>query len=78
MEQKKNPTKDLNRKRGLYFVIGLVLLLALLYMALEWKSPFDDGGYDLDEPIEDAQHGNDSTIILKTKATKNDTTFNRP
>lgn len=47
MRPKKNPKKDLNLKRGLYFVIGLLLILVLIYFALEWKTSEDDGGYDL-------------------------------
>lgn len=73
MKSKKNSTKDLNRKPDLYFIIVLVVLLALLYLALEWRTPFDDGGYDMDEPIEDAQQPADSVVILRTKATNDDT-----
>ena len=47
MKAKKNPKKDLNLKRGLYFVIGLLFLLALIYIALEWKTISDNDGYDL-------------------------------
>jgi protein TonB len=47
MKLKKNPKKDLNLKRGLYFVIGLLFLLALIYIALEWKTISDNDGYDL-------------------------------
>ena len=47
MRLKKNPKKDLNLKRGLYFVIGLLFLLALIYIALEWKTISDNDGYDL-------------------------------
>lgn len=47
MKLKKNPQKDLNLKRGLYFVIGLLFLLALIYIALEWKTISDNDGYDL-------------------------------
>lgn len=73
MDSKKNLTKDLNRKRSLYFVLVLVLLLLLIYIALEWKTPFDNGGYDLNDPIEESKHGKDSAVILKTKAIKFDT-----
>lgn len=41
MELKKNPKKDLNKNRGLYFVSGLALIMMLAYVALEWKS-YDD------------------------------------
>lgn len=38
MELKKNPKKDLNRNSGMYFATGLLLVLMLSYVALEWKS----------------------------------------
>jgi protein TonB len=38
MDAKKNPKKDLSRNSQLYFAIGLVLILALTYIALEWKT----------------------------------------
>ncbi len=38
MELKKNPKKDLNRNSGMYFVMGLFLVLMLTFIALEWKS----------------------------------------
>ena len=38
MRPKKNPQKDLNKKSGTFFVIGLLLVLAMVYTALEWKS----------------------------------------
>lgn len=47
MKIKKNPKKDLNLKRGLYFVIGLLLVLALIYIALEWKTIDDNEGFDV-------------------------------
>ncbi|GAB5475780.1 MAG: hypothetical protein Mars2KO_38790 [Maribacter sp.] len=43
MELKKNPKKDLNRNSGMYFAMGLFLVLILTYVALEWKSFY---GYD--------------------------------
>lgn len=38
MQVKKNPHADLNRNSGLYFVIGLSLVLFLTWRALEYKS----------------------------------------
>ncbi len=38
MKPKKNPKVDLNRKSGLFFVIGLTLVLMLTWWALEYKS----------------------------------------
>ena len=37
MEIKKNPKKDLNPKSGLHFAVGMLLVLMLTYVALEWK-----------------------------------------
>ncbi|APQ16641.1 energy transducer TonB [Maribacter hydrothermalis] len=45
MEPKKNPQKDLNRKSSMYFVFGLLLVLAMVFVALEWKT-FDKIQYD--------------------------------
>jgi protein TonB len=45
MRPKKNPQKDLNKKSGLFFVVGLLLVLGMVYTALEWKS-FDRIKYD--------------------------------
>lgn len=38
MQVKKNPQADLNRNSGLYFVIGLTIVLFATWRALEWKS----------------------------------------
>ena len=37
MEPKKNPKADLTRNSGLYFAIGLALVLLITWQALEWK-----------------------------------------
>ena len=41
MEIKKNPSKDLTKKSGLFFNIGLCISLGLVIAAFEWKS-YDD------------------------------------
>lgn len=38
MELKKNPQHDLSKKRGFYFEIGLLISLAAVLIAFEWKS----------------------------------------
>jgi protein TonB len=38
MKLKKNPNKDINKRSGVYFAIGLVIVMLLSYMALEWKT----------------------------------------
>ncbi|WP_405395508.1 energy transducer TonB [Maribacter sp. Asnod2-G09] len=51
MRPKKNPQKDLNKKSGMFFVIGLLLVLGMVYTALEWKS--FDPIYDIDVAMND-------------------------
>lgn len=38
MRSKKNPRSDINRNRSTYFLLGLMLVLLLTYLALEWKT----------------------------------------
>lgn len=38
MKLKKNPSKDINKRSGVYFAIGLVTVMLLSYEALEWKT----------------------------------------
>ncbi len=56
MESKKTPSADLNRKTGLHLSIGLVISLALITLAFEWKSYDDQSLVDLgvvDDDFED-------------------------
>ena len=53
MELKKNPKADLTRNSGLYFVIGLVLVMALSYIAFEWKTYDDENNFDYTMNVED-------------------------
>ncbi|GGW29678.1 energy transducer TonB [Arenibacter certesii] len=53
MELKKNPKADLTRNSGLYFVIGLVAVLALTWVAFEWKTYDDDNNFDYTMNVED-------------------------
>lgn len=39
METKKKEHLKLEKHSGLYFVIGMALVLSLIYIALEWKTP---------------------------------------
>ncbi|MRX65829.1 energy transducer TonB [Maribacter sp. RZ05] len=38
MKPKKYPQRDLNKNSGLYFVIGLIMVMVLTYVAFEWKT----------------------------------------
>lgn len=54
MEQKKTPQADLEQQRTTGFLLGLVLVLALFFVALEWNSvPSSDdmATLDLDELV---------------------------
>lgn len=52
MEVKKNPKKDLNRNSGMYFIAGLAMVLALTYVALEWKTFYGNKLYDVSQNVE--------------------------
>jgi protein TonB len=55
MEQKKAPRADIDRLRTTGFLLGLVFVLAVSYVALEWNStPSDDGIPPLD--LEELMH----------------------
>lgn len=47
MELKKNPKKDINKRSGVYFAFGLVLVMLLAYVALEWKTYEPESIYDV-------------------------------
>ena len=57
MEPKKNPKADLGRRSVLFFQIGLILILALTYGAIEWKTyekkAIDIGQLDMDDVLEE-------------------------
>lgn len=53
MELKKNAKKDLTRNSGIYFAIGLFLVMALTYAALEWKSFYDTVDYQFTMNVEE-------------------------
>ncbi|WP_339841221.1 energy transducer TonB [uncultured Maribacter sp.] len=46
MKPKKNPQKDLNKNSTTYFVFGLLLVLSMVYVALEWKTFEPEINYD--------------------------------
>lgn len=60
MELKKNPKKDINNRSGVYFAIGLVAVMLLAYVALEWKTyeKSDSYAHELSTPddIIDEEH----------------------
>ncbi|MGF1559885.1 MAG: energy transducer TonB [Flavobacteriaceae bacterium] len=52
MIPKKNAQNDLTRNSGVYFAIGLFLVMALTYVALEWKSFYENDFQKIGQPIE--------------------------
>ena len=46
MEKKKNPHVNLEKKKGMYFQLGLVVTLVAVIIAFEWKS-YDNIDYNL-------------------------------
>ena len=53
MEEKKSNKADLNRNSGLYFVLGLALVMLLVWGALEWKTYEEANDYDISLNVED-------------------------
>ncbi len=53
MEPKKNPKADLTKNSGLYFVIGLAVVMALVWGAFEWKTYDKADDYDISLNVED-------------------------
>ena len=54
MQVKKNPQADLNRNSGLYFVMGLAVVLFITWRALEYKTyPKDDTVADMVLAVEE-------------------------
>ena len=46
MEQKKTQRADIDQRRTTGFLLGLIFVLSLFYVSLEWNS--DDSGYNVD------------------------------
>lgn len=68
MQVKKNPKVDLNRNSGLYFVIGLTLVLFLTWRALEYKSyPKDTTIKEIAEAVDDLKEDVPITEMVKTQ-----------
>ena len=53
MEIKKSPKADLRKNSGLYFVLGLALVMGLVYLALEWKTYDEASNYDISMDVEE-------------------------
>lgn len=53
MELKKSPKADLRKNSGLYFVLGLAVVMALVYIAFEWKTYDEANKYDISMDVED-------------------------
>ncbi|MDT8414741.1 MAG: energy transducer TonB [Flavobacteriaceae bacterium] len=57
MEPKKNPKVDLTRRSGLFFQVGLVAVLLITWIMIEWKSydrsNIDVGMVNMDEMFEE-------------------------
>lgn len=53
MELKKNPKADLRRNSGLYFVLGLAVVLGIVLLAFEWKTYDEVNNYDISMDVEE-------------------------
>ena len=67
MQVKKNPHADLNRNSGLYFVIGLAIVLFVTWRALEYKTyPTDETLVDIVEAVDELKEDVPMTEQIKT------------
>ena len=67
MQVKKNPEVDLNRNSGLYFVIGLTIVLLVTWRALEYKTyPTDTTVADMVMAVDDMNEDVPITEAIKT------------
>jgi protein TonB len=67
MQVKKNPKVDLNRNSGLYFVIGLTIVLFLTWQALEYKTyPEEYDTLSMDMAVDDLKEDVPITEAIKT------------
>ena len=58
IEQKKTPRADIEQRRTTGFLLGLALVLALLYVSLEWNSTSDETAFnpiDFDELVHESE-----------------------
>jgi protein TonB len=53
MEPKKNPKADIGKNSGLYFVMGLFVVMLITLIAFENKTYADDNEYDISMNIDD-------------------------
>lgn len=60
MEQKKTPRADMEQRRATGFLLGLVLVLSLLYVALEWNST---AGTDSFDPLDLSELVHESELV---------------
>ena len=70
MELKKTPRADMEQRRTTGFLLGLVFVLSLLYVSLEWNSAEDEGDFnamDLDELMHESELVPMSNEELTTK-----------
>lgn len=63
MEIKKTEEADLENKRGTRLLLGLILSLALLFVAFEYSSTGDDYAFERSEPVEEWSDDMQSVII---------------
>ncbi|MBT3645659.1 MAG: energy transducer TonB [Cryomorphaceae bacterium] len=66
MQPKKNPEADLNKNRNLYFVIGLSMVLAITWGAVEYKTYDRQLNFDGVNMLEDDEDDVPITEQLKT------------
>ena len=67
MEPKKNIKSDVSRNSSLYFAVGMVLMLALTYMTINYKT-FEKDAIDIGQLDLDALDEEDIPITDQTRS----------
>ena len=52
MELKKNPKADLEKWKGFFFEIGLVVILGICLVAFSWETPTKDNNANRQENVD--------------------------
>jgi len=63
MDPKKNPQIELKRNSLLYFFVGMTLVLLMAYLALEWKTYYQNDSWDVGNLKVDKELIEDATIL---------------
>lgn len=68
MERKKAKNADLERRKGMYLQVGLVVALSIILIAFEWTSEPDDGPQD--DMVQQIEYENEMMVTRRQEKPK--------